>query len=358
MTHREKTLASALGGVLLLAAAYALVQQLVVRPFGTVRARLAAAEQRRAELRRRVAAESQWPDTWRELAGRTLHTDPDLAQQLFREDVQNLLVTHGLNRTGRIASGMATTDRKTELTEVPVTVTADGTLPQVIGFVRDLYRRPYLVQVSSLIIDAGETRPKKAEADPSVKLTVKAATLLVPKLPDVKTEPIGELERIRDQLDESRLARSSEAYEEIPGRNIYQWPERPKPPPIVQAPDRPEKPREAPRPAPPPNPRPDAAKLRLIGTTSLNGELLVYVRHDDRLSEPPAEYRLDDELDLGRIVLIHPTGMVIRVREGNGANGQQVDYFYALNATFSERERLDPRTHPDICEALELALAP
>jgi hypothetical protein len=139
----------------------------------------------------------------------------------------------------------------------------------------------------------------------------------------------------------------------------YVPPRPPKPPVVVEAPEDggPEKPSVV---RPPVNRRPDADKLRVIGTAALDGEPVVYVQNTQKLTEPPAKHHLGDKVDDGEVVLIHPTGMVVRATDEKRPAGRtrEIDYFYPLGGTFKERERLEADEHPDVFSELELAYGP
>ena len=85
------------------------------------------------------------------------------------------------------------------------------------------------------------------------------------------------------------------------------------------------------------------AKRKIVGTMSTFREPSVIVRDDSRLTEPPKEYRVGEEIDDGRLVFVHGEGVVVRV-----TGSAPTDYFYRLGYSFKDRERLTADLHPDV----------
>jgi len=101
------------------------------------------------------------------------------------------------------------------------------------------------------------------------------------------------------------------------------------------------------------NPRPNADKYKLVATTSLRGARMACVLEETVVERVEVKrYRLDEPIDDGTLVLVHPSGIVVR----SLASGHPTDFFYRLGATFAEREHLDPVEHADVYEALEAEL--
>ncbi len=365
MTQREKVLAGMMGGVVAVGVGYSVVKKVVIDRFNDMHAKIADAETRRANLLRRVNDESHWPDEWKDLVAHTFAGDEVLAQQELRKDVQQLLDRYGM--AGARVSNVAAARLKSGASEVAVTVDASGSIDQIVRLLRDIYQRPYLKQLYSLTIDAKEQRIEPGGAEQPYTLNLKLATLLPPKLPGIEGQRIADLDQLNameqplNPLDGMTLAMAPESYDRISEINIWQnyLPPKPYTLPPPPPPDDPNGGRDKGRPAPPPpDPRRNADKLKVIGTAALDGEPVVYVQKTDRLTEPPARHHVGDKVDDGEVVLIHPTGMVVRTvdeKRAEGGRTNEIDYFYPLGATFKERERLDAGDHPDVFTELELA---
>jgi hypothetical protein len=96
------------------------------------------------------------------------------------------------------------------------------------------------------------------------------------------------------------------------------------------------------------NPREGADQKFVRVTTCLDGEPACYVYDELHKDQPPLKFCLDEDIDDGRLLLILPRGLVVRV-------GQE-DYFYPLGKSFEDREKLDPDEHPEAWEALHREL--
>jgi hypothetical protein len=96
----------------------------------------------------------------------------------------------------------------------------------------------------------------------------------------------------------------------------------------------------------------------LQGVGGLEEGPVAYVVDPDDPTEPPQEYRLNDEVDDGKLVLIVPEGMVVRVPPKSGQRQPPTHYFYPLGSNFKEREEVDPSVHPQVSRLLQLVLKP
>ena len=92
------------------------------------------------------------------------------------------------------------------------------------------------------------------------------------------------------------------------------------------------------------DPRAGADQKFVRSTVGLDGEPRAYVVDKQQLDQPPTAYRLDDPIDDGKLILIHPQGIVVR---SNGKN-----YFYPLGSSFRDREELSAADRPEIWDAL------
>ncbi len=373
MTRREKVLAMCLGGTLSGVAFFTLVNWAVIGPFKSVKQQIAAERERQRnlneQLKRLTQVEREWQEKW---TARTLAADPKEAQRRFREDMHRLLARHGL-REPKVSPGTFV-KYKNGSVGVPLTVSATGTLKEVLGYLCDFYRRDYLARLDKVRITAdqsivgevnlprrrGLVRSTRAPAltkreasigpdGPELKLTVSAITLVLPKLPGLEHPVMQEI----TELEDGRLLRKREEYNLILDKNLF-MPYQEKPAAVAQdqpvtQPSRPAVP--ATRPLPPPvDPRPGADQQFVRGTVSLDGEQVAYVVDERQRDQPPRQYHLDEPIDDGTLILIHPQGLVVRVRQ---PDGRTVDYVYPLGASFRDREELDCEAHPEICEAMQ-----
>ena len=80
----------------------------------------------------------------------------------------------------------------------------------------------------------------------------------------------------------------------------------------------------------------------------------VIVRDDTRVVDPPDHYGLNDELDDGKVILIDPTGIVIRAKPWKRTKYQ--NFFYPLGLDFAQRVEVNPVEHPQIAAEVDQVL--
>lgn len=366
MTRREKVLAICVGGALGGLALAMIVRWTVVEPYKAIQKQITDEQKRQKDLRAELRNLQPVDAKWEELTSRTFSADPQEAQRRFREDMHMLLERHGL-KSAKVSPG-AFVRYKDESTGVPLTISASGSLKAIVGFLCDFYRRDYLARLDKVRISAeqaviadvnstrgrgGGARPGRGGAarreaatgpdGPELKLNVSAVALVLPQLPmmghPVLPDEIPERER-------GRLAEDLPAYKTIFERSLFV----PYTPRVAATPPaettKPAHVAEVPPSTEPPKPDPDAQKY-VCGTTRLNGELIAYVLDEARRDQRPSEYRLDQPIHDGTLLLVVPEGIVVR------ANGK--DYFYPLGKKFAEREVLDADAHPEVWEAFQRA---
>jgi len=374
MTRREKVLAVCLAGTLGGLGLASLVNWGVVQPLRHVERQIEDEQKLRGRLSASLKDLHGVEKRWEELTGRTLAGawDAREAQRRFREDMHQLLERHGLDDP-KVRPG-SFIKYKDDSVGVPLTINATGTLNEIVGFLCDFYCRDYLARLDKVRVTADKSvvsnvnstrragrgargsRSSSAQRNgsfgrdgPRLKLSVSAVTIALPRLGKLK-HPV--MEGIVEG-ENGRLIRERTAYNAIFTKNPFA-PYEPrvavKPPdhtpttrqPTPTQPSRPE-----------PNPRAGADQIFLKGVTCLDGEYTAYVYDDRRLDQPPTLYHLDDKIDDGELILIHPRGLVVRVEK----DGRETDYFYPLRfpdpASFAEREELAADEHPEVWEALE-----
>ncbi len=389
MTRRERTLALCVAGALGAFGLYKAGRLVLWAPLEAQRAGLDREQARAVRLQNRLREFERAEDDWQALTRRTLSTDPTDAQRRFREDIQELLEVHGL-RNPKVTPGNFA-KRKNEFVDVPLTITASGTLQEIVGFLTDFYRRDYLARLDKVTLAAdqsvvgninnprrrpgGTRRGRTGGADaaaaapaaeslppeplygpegPLLRVNITAVTLV---LPVIKGVPHPVMEKIGPTADAGQLSYELAAYNQIVDHNLFKPWEAPRP--VVTPPPAPPDVAVGPQPTPPPpppppaNPRPNADKYKLVATTSLRGQRMACVLDETVLERVEVKrFRLDEPVDDGTLVLVHPSGIVVRAVEG----GHPTDFFYRLGTTFAERQHLDPVEHADVYEALEAEL--
>lgn len=366
MTQRERILVASVAGLIAVTGGVVSVRSYILRPLHEKRETLAALQTRREDLMLRLRHEAEALEGWRRKTAATLHASPFEASQLFREDMEKVLERSGLaSRTVRLLTPSREAKGMREgFMVLRVSASAEGTLGQVVAFLREYYQRPYLTRITKLALTTPEqirggarpaprSRRETATAagdEPKITMKVEAVALLLPRLAGVPHSPLDpnrpEREALRPLIDGE-----DEKYDEVVRANLFKL-YQPPPPPVATRTDTSDKPPPRDRPPQPAAPDPHE-KMVLVATTALDGDLVAWVRDDAHPTEPPRHFRLNDGLHGGRIVLIHPLGMVVRVHKPDEP-AALVDYFYALDKSLMERVPLNPADHAEIVRELRL----
>lgn len=370
MTQRERILVAGVAGLIVVAGGAALVRSHIIQPLREKHETLAALQARREELMLRLRHEAEVLEGWRRKTAATLHAAPFEASQLFRQDMEKVLERSGLsNRMVRLLTPSREAKGMREgFTALRVSASGEGTLAQVVAFLREYYQRPYLTRITKLTLTTPEqirggarpgprTRRETATTggdEPKITVKLDAVALILPKLPGVPHTPLDPNRPERDVV-RPLIDVEDEKYNEVVQANLFKLYQPP--PPVIAQKDAEGKP-AAPEPPPPPPPPNPHDKMVLVATTAHDGDLVAWVRDDAHPAEPPRRFRLNERMHDGRLVLIHPLGIVVRVHQpaepGAAAGGAVVDYFYALGKGFKERVPLSPVDHAEIARELQL----
>ena len=375
MTQREKVLAGCLIGVIVSYGGYKVAKSKVYEPRQQLVQDVKDERNRLEKLEVRLSGADKIVRDWQKQTGQTLHLDSSTAHQAFREDVTALLERNNLTKVQgwTIREHKASIEKKgvrKGFVELPLAVQVTGTLGDLVNFLKDFYQRPYLVCVDKLSLNAEGggsprgRRDKDADQEPKLSISMALSTLVLPKVEGLD-HPTIDLARMDYPEAEPALAmvprleqEDPVAYNEIARVNffkIYVAPTPPRQTATVARND--DKPPPPPPPPPPLDPRRDAHKFVLEGMGFLDDGPIAYVVNTDRsMVEPPTQYRLNDEADDGKVVLIVPQGMVVRVVPKPGRPEPTTDYFYPLGKSFKEREEVNPNEHPAIERVLREVL--
>lgn len=373
MNQRERLLFGGVVGVLGLTAAVKGVHSWYVAPRQQLLQERAAQQARADVLDLELARANRTRDAWGRQTQRTLSAVGYEAHGKLRAELSALVARHGFSDVSvrEAPARQAPKGHREGFVELPVTINGKTTLPQLVSLLRETYERPFFVRVNSVNIN-GESvsRPssakEKSPEDSLLNVTLNVSTLILPSVPNVPA-PTLDLASAPDMG--TRIARgekpalrreSLEEYDEIARVNFFKLYTPPPPPPAprpvevakkdpladVPKPDKP-------KPAPPVDQRKFADKLKLVGVTTLHGAPVAFVEDESKSTEPPAQYHLNDVVDGGRLVLVHPRGMVVRVRE---LDGVYKNYYYEVGGTFKERAEVRAESHPEIDALLRLVL--
>lgn len=338
MTGREKILAGVVGGAVALAGGSGLVRLAVIEPLRSLNKSLETAAEKKANLEDFVEQHQHVAEEWQAYTARTFSESVEKVKVSFFSEVARLLERHDLTEE-RSITPRTPRKLKSGLVEVSLQVRAQGSLESVVGLMRDLRQKPYLARLSNVSLSAekgssarktrGRGRGSNEPATLVVSMT--ATTLVLPKLKGTKHQPPDP-----NQPAPTYLAYGPEAYDEIAEVNFFQKYRKPPPPrPEVTTRETIAQTSET-QVRPPPRPN-----MRVVGVESLYGDLIASVLDEDHREEPLAEFRLNDRIDDGTLVLVHPKGIVVRVAKREGVDEETEDYFYPIGSSFRDRLRLE-----------------
>ena len=375
MNQREKVLASCVAGVVVVYGGFALIKSKVYEPAKQLTADILKETEYRDRLQVRLNGADRTVQAWQKRTSQTLGEDSFAAHQAFRTDVSLLLERNNLAEELKISQLRERIDKKgvrQGFVELPLSVRVSGRLGDLDNFLKDFFQRPYLVRLDKLELAAEQIpksrRKRRSSTEPKLSITMTLSTLVLPKVADVD-HPVFDLAALNDPDPEAELVLVSAArlrqedmddYGEIAESNIFELGQPAPPPPPPERPKQAERPKvekkDNPPPPPPPPRRPNAHKLVLNGVGRVDDGPIAYVTNTNEPGEPPGEYRLNDDVDDGRLVLIVAEGMVVRVTPTRGPRQPAKYYFYPLGGTFKDREEVNPTDHPRIERQLRVVL--
>ncbi len=344
---REKKLMLGAGAMVAVLGIWQVVQRGVLGPLRGLDEQITTLESRRAELARIAVDGEKEKKLWEAQVAQTISPDQDAAMNEFRKDIDQLLRRMRLERvTVSQKPAKKPRDHREGFIELPLDISFTANYAQALEFVNAIYNAPYLVKVTSLDMVAkhqparsGKGKRNAVEASPDgpdLDVTVRVETLVLPDVEGVKHEPMQDIATRRDPplLPEAH-------YNDLRKRNVFAAyvppPPPTPPPPVVTSPeDTPVVKEDRPPRVAAVDPRRDADQKRLVGVTSMNGRYIAYVTDDSRLDIPPREYDEGADIDDGRLVFVHPTGLIVQVSEP----APRRYYFYPLGTTWADREEL------------------
>ncbi len=257
----------------------------------------------REELEDLEKIQSQFQDDqarYAEYVARTGGTDARALELQVKQRIDALITACNLDRP-RLAP-KSSDDPKTKITTVKFSLSAEGTWPHALRFVRELHELPSVAQCTSLKLSPATRRLRedKVKIDADLEVTV---------LPGMKAAGAIETGDPPDLIikhnDPNLLAMAEPPF----------WP--PVPEPVLPQPPTPTDPGGHDQGPPPPPEERDPLrdeKFITMAWTYGQGEVTIASRVNTTLRE--VKY-VGDDLDGGSIILVHPLGAV--TRRDNGA---------------------------------------
>lgn len=362
MTGNEKKLLAAFGGVVGVYFGYMTLDSLYITPRRELADKVAAEENRLRTLLDEMDKTKATNADWTRQTQRTLSLKRDEAQLVFRDQIAKLLEKHQLHFGHSLSPQQPREikkDSRKGFVELPLQMSIEGKLANLTAFLEDVQKLPYYVSVDKLVLNASAAdqgltgsstgkdkkgaRPAASKDGPTLRAELRLSSLVLPKVPDVAHLVSDPGKEGAEPALKPRDAEGS--YATVAATNVFRPYAAPEPLPVKVTETKPPEAKPGPV-APPPPPRDTRV---LVGTPSLNGEPVAFLRDELKKSDAPEELRLNASVGdngKGKLVLVHPKGIVIRVAEPNDAPPK--NYFVALGQKISEREELTAQAHPDV----------
>ena len=357
---RQTILLATLVGLVVVAIGWNVGKKMFYDPFQADQERIISLDSRLNTLR--LAQTVQQPTVrkqWIELAGNTLSINPTETKNVLTKELTRLTMIHKLVKP-RIQSPRFKPDKKTGVITLPASVTAQGTLKNVTGFLGAVYELPYMVRVREIRMSPVGTRNST-----TVSMAVKLETLVLPRNDDnksflpkeVATIDLGDDPKNSPRREPVVLAKAVDAYGAMDARKPFHG-FRPIPKPAsrpslcgrIRLGSRGRKPPVKKPPPPPPDPR-----GYTIVSTVLEWRGNLEVGLTDNRTKGRVFFKVGDELILrdtknkpyneGKIVLIHAYGVVTQAE-----NGQRK--MYSTGKPVAQPQPINDSTDPTILAAL------
>jgi hypothetical protein len=294
------------------------------------------------QISARVDAQDKLRTRYRDLAKRSFSLDPTEAGIELNAQLQGVAESAKLDRPAiNKALPRNFKDKRTgaRVTVVKVRVSGQGSVQDVVNFMGEFYRLPYLVQIRQVSLT-----PSWAKKGMTMKLEVDVETLVLQTNPLMGSGPVETADlNPQTRPKAERLARKAvKAYDLIGTKNIFM----PIVPPVAKKVD-PKKPSRGTPKGQTPRAKKGAGNVVIVGVTrypwrdmSTGKEYLIQevLTRDNRKED--LLFRAGEQLGVGELVYVDSTGAVVRTTK-------QELYFYPLGKSLEEYERLDPTLHPE-----------
>ncbi len=151
MDRRSKILATVSGAALMYALVSAVVVPKWIKPLLALDDLIAEREQTLVALEKGEAEVQRAKETYRGFLYRVGSFDPTVVENDLRERLNNLIAKYQLEDQN-VTPRRPTTDRKTNIAKMTISVTATGSLASAVGFLKDIAELPHLLKVGNASI--------------------------------------------------------------------------------------------------------------------------------------------------------------------------------------------------------------
>ncbi|MCO6437260.1 MAG: hypothetical protein J5J06_09265 [Phycisphaerae bacterium] len=208
MNQRSRILAGLFG----LAIAYAVIANVVyprwIEPLVKIDERIAAREEELAKLQKLESQTEQAKREYISFMERAGSTDIAKVETAARERINRLINKYNLEHAS-VTPNRGTVDRKTGLTRMTLTISAEGTLKDATLFLKDLAEIPQLMEVTSATLypvseagkgrDKGRTEERVAIRAPVELLVLPQDRILGKRIADADLNPPEQIVRHQDR---------------------------------------------------------------------------------------------------------------------------------------------------------------
>ncbi|HKQ49602.1 MAG TPA: hypothetical protein VJZ71_16135 [Phycisphaerae bacterium] len=153
MNPRERTLAIVVGGIVGLGAVYQGMNLLFLKPADEAKKAIADLEGQNQYLDTVIRSRRNLADRWNSAVSRTLAFDRPEASNKIAQALKDGAKRHGFENPGFFPNSVGSKiGAKTGITTVSYRITAEGPFKNAMDFLTDIYRSPYLCDISRLSI--------------------------------------------------------------------------------------------------------------------------------------------------------------------------------------------------------------
>lgn len=223
MNKREKFLTILIGGAVAIAFLYQAVNFVFIKPLTTAETDIENLTRESNRLDGVIRSRRSLAERWLSYASRTISFDRPEASNQFAQDLKEIAGRH--NFTNPIFSPLTGSKigAKTDISTVGYRVAATGKFHEAIGFVKDLYRSPYLSEITKLSLSPLLQRNLPMD---TVKIEFTIETPVLPVIDKKAFQEVASATTLSPDRDPKaeparEFVRSDEAFALLDRRNIF-----------------------------------------------------------------------------------------------------------------------------------------
>lgn len=222
MNPRERILAIVIGGALAVAALYSAANFLFIKPLTGSDAKIADLAAEEAELDGEIRSREIYAAQWLAFVGQTFAFDPTKTQDRFSADLKEIAKRHGFGNATFASTSGTSVGAGSGIRTVAQRIGVEGQFAEVIAFLREVYRTPYLCQITRLSLSPLDA--KRGRDLVKLEFTIETPVLPqvdVKKIPEVAVAELLPAESPSPLPPFRKHLRDDEAYRVLADRNIF-----------------------------------------------------------------------------------------------------------------------------------------